>query len=408
MDVIVPRKAVISRRMMAILVIVFVLVIALLVTWCTKDNGNAIRFETVRTGNVDLVLEAQAQSVPLNEVVMAASVSGKVTAVGYREGSIVNAGTVLLSLESPEAQANFRKAQKDYMNAEAAFRGFELDSADKHSSLELEMARSRALLRGAQEKYQAEGKLAESAIISKIELASSRSASDIAAAEDRYAETRLRNFNAMAAERMVNERRLLDMARDDRELARKALEGLAIKATKRGVVSKIGVKVGESVSAGQTVATLATERQILQVGVTSSDIPKMRIGQKVQFRNSNGAFDGVVSHIPNEGENDLVYVLANVVGDQPGWLRSDQAFEAKIELGSVKDAIYISAPAGARDYQSYPLYVVTENGDWAIRVEVKFELVDDNVATIVSGLHPGDRILLPTLTTNSNEKKIRL
>ncbi len=406
MDEIVPRMRTPRARVVAIVAIAAAILVALLVVRCGSSKGTEL--EIVKRGPVDLILNAQAQTVPLDEMVMAAGVSGTVTAIGFREGSLVEPDAVLVRLESPMAQTAFRSAERDFISAETAFRAFNLDVADKRGSLELEVERSGSALQGAEEKYQAEAKLAESSIISKVELASSRSARDVAIAERKFARNRLRNFNSTVAEQIKNQARLLDMARIDFEAAQDALGSLLIKAPKESVVSKINVKVGESVAAGQAVATLATKAQILQVGVTTSDIGKVRVGQKVKFRNSNGQFIGMVTHIPNEGEKDLIYVLASVSGEQPSWLRSDQAFDARFALEHLDDAVFISTPTGARDGEIRPIYVVSKDGESARRVEVKFGRVDDNIAIVLSGLHPGDRILPPSSTDNLHDQTIRL
>lgn len=406
MDEMIHRTRGFRGRNTGILVIATALVAALVVARC--HSGGATAFETVRRGPVDLTLNAQAQTVPLGEVVMAAAVSGTVTGVGFREGSLVQPGAVLVRLESPAAQMAFRSAEKDFIAAETAFRAFKFDAADKRGSLELEVERSDSALRGAEEKYQAEEKLAESAIISKVELASSKSARDVAVAERKFAHSRLRNFSNTVEEQIRNQARLLDMARIDLNAAKEALGSLLIMAPKESVVSKVNVKVGESVAAGQAVATLATQAQILQIGVTTADIGKVGVGQTVKFRNSNGQFSGVVTHIPNEGEKDLIYVLAAVSGRQPSWLRSDQAFDATFSLGHFDDAIFITAPAGAHDGEVRPVYVVSEDGKSARRVNVQFGKVDDKVAIVLSGLEPGDRILPTSSTENVRDRNMHL
>jgi membrane fusion protein (multidrug efflux system) len=172
---------------------------------------------------------------PLAQATVKSKVSGVVLATTVQEGMRVAAGQVIARLDDAEARA--RVAQQQALLADANAR---LALAKKNQ------ANSAALL---QQKY-----IAQSAYDT------SSNAVDLAQAA-------------------------VDAARAQLDLTRIALADTVIRAPLSGVVSKRHVQAGEKLSPDSPVFSIVDLQQLtLDAQVPASDIPRIKVGQEVQFR----------------------------------------------------------------------------------------------------------------------------
>ena len=182
-----------------------------------------------------LTLPLSGSLTPLAQATVKSKVSGVVLATTVQEGMNVAAGQVIARLDDAEARA--RVAQQLALLADAAAR---LALAKKNQ------ANSAALL---QQKYIAQS--AHDTTSNAVDL-------------------------AQAA---------VDAARAQLDLARIALLDTVIRAPLSGVVSKRHAQAGEKLSPDSPVFSIVDlKRLTLDAQVPASDIPRIKVGQEVQFR----------------------------------------------------------------------------------------------------------------------------
>jgi hypothetical protein len=76
-----------------------------------------------------------------------------------------------------------------------------------------------------------------------------------------------------------------------------------------------------------------------------------------------------------------------------------------IEVGEMKDVVYFERPASARPNTEMPLFVVEQNGEFAKRTSVRFGRQSGALIQIISGLSPGDLVIVTdTAKWNSHER----
>jgi membrane fusion protein (multidrug efflux system) len=214
---------------------------------------------------------------PLAQATVKSKVSGVVLATTVQEGMTVKAGQVIARMDDAEARA--RAAQQGAMLADANAR---LALAKKNQ------ANSAALL---QQKY---------------------------IAQNAYDTTSNAVDLAQAA---------VDAARAQLDLARIALADTVIRAPLSGVVSKRHVQAGEKLSPDSPVFSIVDLQHLtLDAQVPASDIPRIRVGQEVQFRVDGfgqQSFAGKVVRINPSTEAGSRAMLVYIGVDNPdGLLRA--------------------------------------------------------------------------------------
>jgi RND family efflux transporter MFP subunit len=301
---------------------------------------------------------------PLAQATVRSKVSGVVKQTTVQEGMNVSAGQVIARLDDSEARA--RVAQQQAALNDAAAR---LALAKKNQ------ANSAALLK---QNY---------------------------IAQNAYDTTSNSVDLAQAA---------VDSARAQLELARIALNDTTIHAPLSGVVSKRHAQAGEKLSPDSPVFSIVDLRQLtLDAQVPASDIPRVKVGQEVQFRVDGFGdrnFAGKVLRINPAAEAGSRAMLVYIGVDNPdGALRAGMF--AKGAVTTEKSAAHPLLPLGAVQKEKGQDVVYRVDGGKVVVQPVRLGLKNEDAgmvealdgiaagATVLAvkldGVKPGEKVKLP-------------
>jgi RND family efflux transporter MFP subunit len=300
---------------------------------------------------------------PLAQAMVRSKVSGVVRQTTVQEGMAVSAGQVIARLDDSEARA--RVAQQQAVVAEAAAR---LALAKKNQ------ANSAALLKQnfiAQNAYD-----------------TSTNAVDLAQAA-------------------------LDSARAQLDLARIALNDTVIHAPLGGVVSKRHVQAGEKLSPDSPVFSIVDLRQLtLDASVPASDIPRVKVGQDVQFKVDGFGerrFAGKVLRINPAAEAGSRAMLVYIGVDNPdGALRAGMF--AKGVVTTEKSSAHPLLPIGAVQQQDGKDVVYrVDNGKIVVQpVRLGLRNEDEGLVEALDGVQAGATVLAVKLDGVKPGEKAKL
>lgn len=295
-----------------------------------------------------VTLPLSGSLIPLAQATVKSKVSGVVLATTVQEGMRVTAGQVIARMDDAEARA--RVAQQQAMLADANAR---LALAKKNQ------ANSAALL---QQKY-----IAQSAYDT------TSNAVDLAQAA-------------------------VDAARAQLDLARIALADTVIRAPLSGVVSKRHVQAGEKLSPDSPVFSIVDLQHLtLDAQVPASDIPRIRVGQEVQFRVDGFGdrnFAGKVVRINPATETGSRAMLVYIGVDNPEGLLRAGMF-AKGAVTTEKSAARALLPLTAVRSEKGETVVYRIDGGKVVAQPVKLGLrnQDEGVVEALDGIQAGATVL---------------
>lgn len=300
---------------------------------------------------------------PLAQATVKSKVSGVVLQTTVQEGMNVTAGQVIARLDDNEARA--RVAQQQALLSEASAR---LALAKKN------MANSAALLK---QNYIAQNAFDTTA-----------NAVDLAQAS-------------------------VDAARAQLELARIALADTAIRAPISGVVSKRHVQAGEKLSPDSPVFSIVDLKQLtLDAQVPASDIPRVKVGQEVQFKVDGfgeRSFAGKVVRINPATEAGSRAMLVYIGVDNPdGVLRAGMF--AKGMVTTEKSAPHPLLPLlGVRKEGGRDVVYRVDGGKVEARaVTLGLKNEDDGLVEAIDGIDPGALVLAVKLDGLKPGDKVKL
>jgi HlyD family secretion protein len=201
--------------------------------------------------------------------------------------------------------------------------------------------------------------------------------------------------------------------------AKDKLADYFIRAPFAGTISIVNIKKGDSISAGTTVATLVTTKQIAEISLNEVDVAKIKIGQKTTLTFDaipDLTISGMVADIDAIGTVSQGVVTYNVkisFDTQDERVKPGMSVSAAIITDIKQDVLVvpnsaIKSQAGTSYVENFdaPLMPPTDGLIGSIstispnKIPVEVGLSNDSQSEIISGIKEGDeiitRIILPT------------
>ena len=284
------------------------------------------------------------------------AISGPVHEILVAPGETVEAGTPLLTVNSPD----YALARAAYIKAKDA-----LQLADK-------------ILHRAQDLY-AHGAISE-ADLQQAESARTQAEADMVSSQDALRALGIKDPDTIA-----------------KNTGRTTLQ-IPLLAPVSGEVVERLVGPGQLLQNGVTQCfTISDMSQVwVLVNVYQSDLPFVRVGQKVEINTESypETFHGEISYIAPALDPNTRTVQARIVTDNPGKkLKKDMYVIAAVQAGVNPDALTIPDSALLRDSENQPyVYVQTDTNRFARRL-VKFAGSNAGRTEITSGLKEGERVV---------------
>lgn len=186
---------------------------------------------------------------------------------------------------------------------------------------------------------------------------------------------------------------------------KKDLDNYTIKAPFTGVIAKVNVKKGDSVSSGTALATIITKKKIAEITLNEIDATKVKKGQKatITFDAAEGlTVVGEVAEIDTLGtvsQGVVTYGIKIAFDIQDERIKSGMSLSAAIIIEVRQNAFL--APNSAIKFQNDEQYVEIMENNAPVFRSVEVGISNDTMTEIISGLQEGDEVV--TQTTNSNK-----
>lgn len=317
---------------------IVVLVVAAVTVWAVVGRrSDSARYAEVVRGRIEQSIETSGTLRPVETTVIRGTVSGIVDAVAVRAGDRVDAGDIVVIIDSTLLQRTVETAQ----------------AARDEAELALALARERA----------ASGL--------DIDIAEAVLAAQVA-------------DSAMAA--------LLD--------AESALAAAILVAPKEGTVLEVSITSGQAYLAGAPAVVIAGDAFEVAATLDQADLPVVAIGAAVRVipdARPDAALDGTVTEIAPSGDQDggtIRFAITVTLTRQPvSTLGMRAGMSAQLAIPSVAVDGALLVPPESVETIGRRSFVRVRRGDDDVQVEVSIGLRQGDLVQVAAGdLEAGDQV----------------
>ena len=398
MDRVVQRRGLPLRRLAWIGAPLAVLAVG----WLLLGSGgrsltvadNRIILSPVTSGMFEDSIPLRARAAPLRTVYLDAVQGGRVEEVLVEDGASVAAGQAIVRLSNSDLQLSVMSTESRVMEQLNSMRDQELRLEQNRLShkrtlvevdyqirrLQREIARNEELL--------AKGHAAQSNYEDLVdELAYYRDRREVTlesqASDERLMAGQLAFFKDNTA---VMESNL--------SFARQSLEELKVRAPVAGKLSGYNLENGQSVTRGARIGQIDNADQFkLVADIDEFYLSRVDLEQTVEFERGDSRYLLRVSKIYPNVERGQFQVDMQFVGDTPTDLRRGQTIQAKLTLGDASEALLIPNGTFFQDTGGQWIFVVSPDGDEAMRREVRLGRRNTRHIEVLEGLQAGEQVI---------------
>jgi RND family efflux transporter MFP subunit len=372
-------------------------------------EGATLLIDTVKRGPLIREVHGSGTLVPENQRYVSAVTAGRVERVLMRAGATAESTTVLVELSNPDVQLEALDAERQLKLAEAELAGIRSTLESAKLAQEGALASSRTALHEAERAVSIAERLSKDGLNSQMDVDRARDqlteAQERHTAETRRMEVATEAFVAQIDLRKADVERLKAIAYFQRE----RVASMQVRAGAAGVVQELSLEPGQWVQSGQRLARVASPGRLKAVLlIPETQARDVGIGLPAMVDTRDGTVKGHVSRIDPGSQNGTVTVDITCDGALPRGARPDLSVDGTIEIERLKDVVSVGRPASGASETDAHLFRLAPDGHSATRVTVKLGRASFNAVEIVSGLQPGDRVILSDMDRYDEKDRVRI
>jgi HlyD family secretion protein len=351
----------------------------------------------------------RAEATPAETTLVAAEASGRVESVGAADGDRVRAGQVLARLSNAQLSldAAAREADISARIGDNASRMMALKSAEE--------GREQALADTAHALSRAQQELEKRQMLLARDLLSAAAVKPYAD-EVAYQRQRLEALKTgQASDRTFYAAQRAQTARTVEDLKRSLVEvgagrsALVVRAPTDGRLTAFDLKPGQAVTLGQTLGQVDVEGAYkLRAQIDEFYLQRLAVGQSAQATVHDRPVQARVAKVFPQVEAGRVTVELIFTGAQPESLKRGEAIDLRLSLGRPRTAIIAPSGAWLSETGGTWVFVVSPDGKRAERRTVALGRRNPEQVEVLSGLAPGERIVVAGAQDLLKAKTLRL
>lgn len=365
---------------------------------------------TVERGPMLLEVRGLGSLVPEDILVVPAPSDGRVVRRLLLPGSPVKTDTVLMELADPQleqatldAEWQLKAAQAEYNSTRATLDSTLLDQKAHAAQVQSDYIK-------AQINADRDAELAKRGLGSELNARESKAEADAQATSNEIEKQRLAVSAATVKAQLEEQQAKVEQFRALYELKKTQLEELEhVRAGADGVLQELSVEVGQQVTAGTPLAKVVQPEHLkAQLKIPETQAKDVLAGQKASIDTRNGFIPGHVTRVDPVVVEGSVTVDVKLDAPLPQGARPDLSVEGTIEIENLPDVVFMGRPAFGQPNSTVGVFKYDPDGKGATRVQVKLGRASVNAVEILSGLQPGDRVILSDMSQWDAFNRIRV
>jgi HlyD family secretion protein len=338
-----------------------------------------------------------------------ANTEGRVDKIVVWPGTPVEPDTLILELSSPELEQAAHDAESKATAAEAELTGLRATLQRELLDQESKTAAAHSAHEQAKMERQTNDQLAKNGLVADLVYKTSKIKEEESQKSDEIEQKRLAFARDSIEPQLASKQAAVDQAKQLAKLKTDQVEALHLRAGMSGVLQQLPVQIGQRVKIGDNLARVADPTKLkAQVKIAETQAKDIQVGQKAVIDTRNGTANGHVTRVDPAVEQGTVTVDVAFDEPLPKGARPDLSVDGTVELEHLNDVIYVGRPAFGQENNTVGMFKLVNGSSEATRTPVKLGKSSVNTIEILSGLQPGDQVILSDTTAWDAHERIRL
>src|SRR5437660_1914485 len=372
-------------------------------------DRSTVWIDTVKRGPMVRQVRGLGTLVPEDIRWIPANTEGSVEKILIWPGTKVEPGDVILELTSPELEQSAHDAELRAKGAEAELTTMRATLQRELLDQESKTTAAHSAFEQAKMERQTNDQLAKNGLVADLVYKTSKIKEEECQKSDEIEQKRLAFSRDSIEPQLASKQAAVDQANQLAKLKLDQVEALHVKAGMSGVLQQLPVQMGQRLKIGDNLARVADPTKLkAQVKIAETQAKDIQIKQHAVIDTRNGTVNGHVTRVDPAVEQGTVTVEIAFDEPLPKGARPDLSVDGTIELERLNDVIYVGRPAFGQENNTVGMFKLINDSGEAVRTPVKLGKSSVNTIEILSGLQPGDQVILSDTSAWDSHERIRL
>ena len=372
-------------------------------------DRSSVWIDTVKKGPMVRQVRGLGTLVPEEIRWIPANTEGSVEKILIWPGTKVEPGDVILELTSPELEQSAHDAELQAKAAEAELATMRATLQREYLDQESKTTAAHSAHEQAKMERQTNDQLAKNGLVADLVYKTSKIKEEECAKGAEIEQKRLAFAHDSIEPQLASKQAAVDQANQLAKLKLNQVEALHVKAGMAGVLQVLPVQIGQRVKIADNLARVADPSKLkAQIKIAETQAKDIQPNQQAVIDTRNGVVKGHVKRVDPAVEQGTVTVDVAFDEELPKGARPDLSVDGTIELERLDNVVFVGRPAFGQENNTVGMFRLVAGSNEAVRTPVKLGKSSVNTIEILSGLNPGDQVILSDTSAWDSHERIRL
>ena len=363
---------------------------------------------TVDKGLIEVSVSASGKVVPAFEEIINSPINTRIVEVYRKGGDSVDVGTPILKLDLQSTETEYRKLLDEEQMRRYQLEQLKVNNETFLSNLSMnvkvsamELNRKQVELRN--ERYLDSIGSGTTDKVRQAELAYNKGMLELEQLQQQYENEK----KVKAADLKVKELEFNIFSKGLAEMKR-TLDDAQVGSPRKAILTYVNNQVGAQVAKGEQIAVVSDLSHFKVEGeIADTYGDRVAAGGKVIVKMGSEKLEGVVSSVTPLSKNGVISFSVQLHDDSHKRLRSGLKTDVYVMNAVKEDVMRITNASYYVGRGDYELFVL-DSEDQLVKRKVKLGDSNFEFVEVVSGLQPGDRVVISDMSNYKNKNKLKV
>ncbi|WP_080905833.1 HlyD family secretion protein [Parabacteroides sp. Marseille-P3160] len=373
----------------------------------TSLKRKDLNFSTIDTGTIEVSANASGKVIPAFEEIINSPIPSRIMEVYKKGGDPVEMGTPILKLDLQSAETEVGKLVDEGRMKQLQLEQLQVTSRNKLSEMEMKLKVSRMELNRKEVELRNEQYLDSLGAGTTDKVRQAELNYHVGLLQLTEDEQRYRNEQALVEADLKVKELELSIFRTSLAEARRTLEDAQIRSPRKAILTYVNNEIGAQVPQGSKVAIVSDLSHFKIEGeIADTYGDRIAVGSKAVVKIGNDQLKGTVSDVTPLSKNGVISFTVQLEEDNHPRLRSGLKTDVYV-MNAIKDGVMrIANGSYYIGKGEYELFVV--KGNQLLKRKVRLGDSNFEYVEVVSGLQPGDEVVVSDMNDFKHKQKIKL
>ena len=395
-------------RFSAIAVTIVVVISILISLMRTGVKKKDIILSAVDQGTIEVSVSASGKVAPAFEEIITSPINSRIVEVYRRGGDSVDVGTPILKLDLQSTETEYKKLLDEEEMRRYKLEQLRVNNQTKLSDMAMQIKVSAMKLNRMKVELRNEHYLDSLGAGTTDKVRQAELSYNVAQLEYEQLKQQYDNEKEVAAAELKVQELDFNIFRKNLAEMKRTLDDAQIRSPRKAILTYINNQVGAQVPQGGQVAIISDLSHFKVEGeIADTYGDRVAAGGRAIVIIGTEKLEGVVSSVTPLSKNGVISFSVQLMDDNNRRLRSGLKTDVYVMNAVKEDVMRIANASYYVGRGEYDLFVMTSDDEIVKR---KVQLGDSNFefVEVVSGLQPGDRVVVSDMSQYKNKTKLKL